>query len=168
MKKYFSQITQPSIVISKYFTEDVLESISWEEYIGWMARPVDESIYMKEPVLQKFNEAFPIERCAIMKLETNYVYDWHTDTERRGTINILLRGHDTSHTLFGEPLRENREKIAFEELRYRPETFYLFNTQYRHTVINFGPTRYMFSVEFAEHPTYGSMAKWAGFSGLLS
>jgi len=35
-------------------------------------------------------------------------------------------------------------------LVYKPNTYYLFNTQTRHTVINFAEPRYLFTIEFIE------------------
>jgi hypothetical protein len=37
-----------------------------------------------------------------------------------------------------------------EELKYKPMTYYLFNTQVNHTVYNFETTRYILSIEFEE------------------
>jgi hypothetical protein len=39
---------------------------------------------------------------------------------------------------------------TFKELKYKPETYYLFNNQVEHTVINFTQSRYLMSVEFEE------------------
>ena len=45
------------------------------------------------------------------------------------------------------PQREGQVfKIA--ELQYKPNTYYLYNTQVPHTVYNYETTRFMFSVEF--------------------
>jgi phage anti-repressor protein len=40
--------------------------------------------------------------------------------------------------------------FKIEELKYKPNTYYLFNTQVPHTVYNFETTRYLLSVEFAK------------------
>ena len=40
--------------------------------------------------------------------------------------------------------------FKIDELKYKPSTYYLFNTQVPHTVYNFETTRYLMSVEFAK------------------
>jgi phage anti-repressor protein len=41
--------------------------------------------------------------------------------------------------------------FKIEELSYKPQTYYLFNTQVTHTVYNFETTRYLLSIEFAKN-----------------
>jgi hypothetical protein len=41
--------------------------------------------------------------------------------------------------------------FKIEELKYKPATYYLFNTQVSHTVYNFETTRYLMSIEFAKN-----------------
>jgi hypothetical protein len=40
--------------------------------------------------------------------------------------------------------------FKIDELKYKPSTYYLFNTQVPHTVYNFETTRYLMSIEFAK------------------
>jgi hypothetical protein len=41
----------------------------------------------------------------------------------------------------------------FIELKYKPQTYYIFNTQVAHTVYNFKEPRYLLSVDFEEDRT---------------
>ena len=41
----------------------------------------------------------------------------------------------------------------FIELKYKPQKYYLFNTQVAHTVYNFKSPRYLLSVDFEEDRT---------------
>ena len=52
--------------------------------------------------------------------------------------------------------------FKIEELPYKPNTYYIFNTQVEHTVYNFETTRYLLSIEFAknkEQLTYDDLLK---------
>jgi hypothetical protein len=84
----------------------------------------------------------------IIKLDPYTCYDWHTDTRRGVGINMLLTTFDRSVCAFAS----NKEGTVFEieELKYKPATYYIFNTQVPHTVYNFETTRYLMSVEFAK------------------
>jgi hypothetical protein len=61
---------------------------------------------------------------------------------------MLLTPFDRSVCAFAP----NKEGAVFEieELKYKPATYYIFNTQVPHTVYNFETTRYLMSVEFAK------------------
>ena len=84
----------------------------------------------------------------IVRLDPYTCYDWHTDTRRGVGINMLLTPFDRSVCAFAP----NKEGVVFniEELKYKPATYYIFNTQIPHTVYNFETTRYLISVEFAK------------------
>jgi len=84
----------------------------------------------------------------VLKLDPYTCYDWHTDTRRGVGVNMLLTTFDRSVCAFAP----NKEGAAFkiEELKYKPATYYIFNTQVPHTVYNFETTRYLMSVEFAK------------------
>jgi hypothetical protein len=61
---------------------------------------------------------------------------------------MLLTPNTRSFCAFGVDPNELVFKI--EELKYKPNTYYLFNTQSPHTVYNFEATRYLLSVEFVK------------------
>lgn len=84
-------------------------------------------------------------KCGIIKLEPNTFYNWHTDARRKVSVNMLL-GQTHSHTLFCLNFGDILGK--FEEIKYEPNTCYLFNNTIHHTVINFDNPRYLFSLEF--------------------
>lgn len=81
---------------------------------------------------------------------------------------MLLSGKDTSHCLF-TPHDNDPEslQIPVTELYYKEDTFYLFNTQERHMVLNLDKPRYLFSIEFKDHPPYGALVKWANKNGWI-
>lgn len=89
----------------------------------------------------------------------NTCYNWHIDTERSVGINMLLSDVN-SKCLFSE--NPNSVVSEFEELVYEPNTYYIFNTQKPHSVLNFEGDRYLFSVEFL------GASKSIGFQNLVS
>jgi hypothetical protein len=58
----------------------------------------------------------------------------------------MLLNEVKSQCLFSEG--ETEATHVFLELKYQPKTFYVFNNQVPHMVINYAQTRYLMSVEF--------------------
>ena len=85
----------------------------------------------------------------ILKLDPYVCYDWHIDTRRGVGVNMILTPFDRSICAFKVDLDQTVFKI--DELKYKPGTYYLFNTQVSHTVYNFETTRYLMSIEFAKN-----------------
>jgi len=87
----------------------------------------------------------------IFKMDPMTWYDWHTDETRQCAINMLIDGND-SRCFFGD--RQNRDIVNLTELTYKPNTYYLFNTQVKHAVLNLNNTRYLLSIGFVLPNTY--------------
>ena len=118
----------------------------WMLYYNFMALPVPRKIVMTDPFFQALAHRHTF-HAGVLKMPENTCYDWHTDTNRKVSINMLLS--DTrSDCLFmdGVPGMSFR----FNRLSYLPETYYAFNTQVPHTVLNYSGDRYLFSVEFLD------------------
>ena len=142
----YAEFKQKSAFLTQYAKQIDFKDYDWFEHIGWEVIEVPRELYMLEPVLKKIDSKFPIGRAAVLRSDPYQNYKWHTDLYRGLTINLLLSAHNTSHSLFG--VEKNEENMYFHELKYKPDTFYLFNTQIPHTVTNFAEPRYLFSVEF--------------------
>ena len=91
--------------------------------------------------LKQINRKHKILETVIFKLHKNFYYRLHTDWKRGVGINMLLNREHNSHCLF---VQNN----SFIELEYKPNKLYLFNTQWPHTITNFGDTRYLLSIAF--------------------
>ena len=116
----------------------------------------------------KINEQFPINRAAVLMSEPYQNYEWHTDQYRGTCINMLLSYDHVSHCLFG--IKKNETNVYFHELKYEPSTFYIFNNQFPHSVINFEKPRYLFSLEFAataDDLLYPELYKWVKSENLI-
>lgn len=104
---------------------------------------VSDEIIDLDPYLRAIKaqyEVLPVLLC----LPPNTCYPWHTDETRRTALNMQLNAHDQSCCVFTKE-RSDEEFFQIAELKYQPDTYYVFNTQEEHMVMNFGETRYMFS-----------------------
>lgn len=118
---------------------------SWLPYYNFMALPISNFVLRYDPLFAKLEEYYKF-HAGIIKLPPNTCYDWHVDTDRSVSINMLVNDNTDSHCLF----RAGEGEVSFPVTRlvYSPDTYYIFNTKVPHTVLNFSPPRYMFSVEF--------------------
>jgi len=119
----------------------------WVPYYNFVVTPVPgyilklDSFIMNLARIRKFH-------AGILRMNPNTCYNWHSDTDRKVGLNMLIEDDGDSRTLFiaGEP------GVVFdtEELRYKPDMYYAFNTQVPHMVLNTSKPRYLFSLEFLE------------------
>lgn len=140
---------------------------NWIEHIGFSAIDIDKRIWSLEPLLNTIDQQFKIKSCGILRIEPFTIYDWHKDTNRGLTINMLLK-EVPSHSVFG--FKKDDYNTHFVELNYVLKKFYLFNTQHLHSVINFEEYRYVFSTEFEKEKdqlNYQSVFNWCKQQGLL-
>lgn len=145
--RYFCEIGTSSSLISSYFSKN-FNNANWESYYHFKAWEISDQIWKSEAVLSEINKEFKIKKAGIISIDANSIYDWHTDENRGVSINMIIEA-DHSHTLFKRDEKQLVQKIT--ELRYKPNTFYLFNTQALHCVINLNEPRYLFSCEFEEN-----------------
>ena len=119
----------------------------WVQYYNFMATPVSNEILGLEPFLvhlagkRKF-------QAGILRMNPNTCYNWHVDTDRKVGLNMLLSDDGNSRCMFlsGKP----GFVFDVEELKYEPGSYYVFNTQIPHMVLNTTQPRYLFSLEFLE------------------
>lgn len=117
----------------------------WIKYYNFDARPIAPEVILKDNFLLWLAKRYNF-ISGVLKLDPYTCYNWHTDTRRGVGVNMLLTPNTRSYCAFGA----DPSKLVFkiEELKYKPNTYYLFNTQMPHTVYNFETTRYLFSIEF--------------------
>ena len=151
----FSEIKTKSNELAIYL-EDLISSqnLSWHEHFGFDVVFLDSSWIQKELALKEINELHPIRQIGLLKVSSNSCYHWHVDGFRQSCINSLISKDHYSHTLFGEYKDEIYHKNIIE-LKYKPYTYYLFNNQKEHTVLNLdNRDRYLFSLYFNEETSY--------------
>ena len=138
--------------IYDYFQKN-RETMPYYNYYHFYLSPLPQELIEEEPVLKKIHDQYPIEGMGISKFYPFTNHRWHMDTDRGLSVNMLLE-HERSHVLFKykDPER-NPGLIGCErihEVNYKPQRFYLFNTQIEHTISNFEGERYTFIMKFVQ------------------
>jgi len=122
-------------------------SPKWTQYYNFMAVQVPREILQ----LDSFIVGLAGRRtfhAGVLRMEPNTCYNWHVDTDRKVGLNMLLSDDGDSRCLF----LNDEPGVVFktQELKYAPDTYYAFNTQVPHMVLNTAKPRYLFSLEFLE------------------
>ena len=145
MKPYY-EINKKS-TISRNLQDFAWGNKEWIDYYNFKATLVPPEILFQDDFFKWLVKRYDF-IAGILKLDPYTCYDWHTDTRRGVGINMLLTPQSRSFCAFAPDRDEEVFKI--EELSYKPNTYYIFNTQVEHTVYNFETTRYLLSIEFAK------------------
>jgi hypothetical protein len=137
----YKEIGQSTITDSVWSL--VHDENEWTEHNSFLAKQIPQHIYLQDPLL-----AFLASRhkllVGILMMQNYQVYNWHTDGNRRCGINLLL-SDSPSHCFFTDDHTAINSNV--EELFYKPSTYYAFNTDINHMVVNLNKTRYLLSVE---------------------
>ena len=139
----FYEIPAQSTIADKLFDFATTTS-NWRPYYNFCATQVPFDIVYSDPTLHDIGEKYPL-AVGIIRLDPHTTYDWHIDTRRGVSINMLLN-NAKSNCLFS--VSEAEATHSFIELKYRLGSYYVFNNQVPHMVINFNESRYLMSVEF--------------------
>ena len=151
----FSEIKTKSNKLAIYL-EHLISSknLSWQQHFGFNVIFLDNGWIQKELALNEINKIHPIKQLGLLKVENKSFYDWHVDDYRQSCINCLVSKEHNSYCLFGE----HKDKWYHDniiELKYKPYTYYLFNNQKQHTVLNLdNRNRYLFSLYFNKETSY--------------
>lgn len=143
MKPYY-EIGSKSTIKDEVFDVAITPG-EWVKYFNFDARPILPEVILKDNFFKWLADRYSF-MGGVLKLDPYTCYNWHTDTRRGVGINMLLTPNTRSYCAFG--LDPSQFVFKIEELKYKPNTYYLFNTQVPHTVYNFETTRYLFSIEF--------------------
>lgn len=119
----------------------------WFDYYNFKAIPVPKEIWEQDKLLVDLSKVRKF-HAGILKMEPNTCYNWHIDTDRHVALNMLVCDDGNSKCIFAPEGFAVVNPIV--ELKYKPYTYYVFNTKYPHTVFNFSEPRYLFSLEFLE------------------
>lgn len=145
MKPYYEMLLKSTI--AKQLVDEAHSSSDWINYYNFKAKLVPHEILFQDEFFKWLIKRYDF-IAGILRLDPYTCYNWHTDTRRGVGINMLLTPHSRSFCAFAPDTSDQVFKI--QELKYKPSTYYIFNTQVPHTVYNFETTRYLMSVEFAK------------------
>ena len=143
MKHPVKQIPTESTITDYLLSVAHMEG-PWTPYFNFMARPVGYDILYKDPFFQWLGQHYNF-IAGVLKMEAYQQYDWHVDTRRGVRVNMLLE-HGNSLLMFTE--RPNDLVKNIYPIKYQPKTYYIFDTQTPHCVINLSAPRFLFTVEF--------------------
>jgi len=135
----------------------IADTNPWGLYYDFIVKIIPKSIVEQDAFLKQLYTKFSF-TSYVFKVLPNSFYNWHLDSKRFCSINMLLNVDIDSHCLFSI----DKENIIFKfvELPYEKNKYYAFNTQEPHCVINFKSPRYLFSIEFDEQITYKELINW--------
>ena len=145
MKPYYELLNKSTI--RQGLLDIAHNSTEWIDYFNFKAKLVPPEVLFEDEFFKWLVRRYDF-IAGILRLDPYTCYDWHTDTRRGVGINMLLTPHSRSFCVFAPDRDEEVFKI--EELPYKLNTYYIFNTQVEHTVYNFETTRYLLSIEFAK------------------
>ena len=152
----YRQINHTSSILDQVL--DVIEDeTSWGLYYDFIVKIIPKNIIEQDAFLNKLSLIFPF-KAYIFKVLPNSFYNWHLDSKRLCSINMLLNTGIDSHCLFS--INNANITFNFNELQYKKHTYYAFNTQEPHCVINLESPRYLFSIEFDEQVKYKDLVTW--------
>jgi hypothetical protein len=146
MKPYY-EIGKKSTIKDEVF-DFAISPTEWMPYYNFDAKPLPHEIIFKDEFFIWLSHRYNF-IAGVLRLDPYTCYNWHTDTRRGVGINMLLTPNTRSFCAFG--IDSDQLVFKIEELKYKPSTYYLFNTQVPHTVYNFETTRYLMSIEFAKN-----------------
>jgi len=145
MKPYY-EIGRKSTIKDEVFDFAISPS-EWLPYYNFDAKQLPHELIYKDDFFVWLSQRYSF-IAGVLRLDPYTCYNWHTDTRRGVGVNMLLTPNTRSFCAFS--VDANQLVFKIEELKYKPNTYYLFNTQVPHTVYNFETTRYLLSVEFAK------------------
>jgi len=119
----------------------------WAPYYGWMAKKLPNELVDQDRFFAWLRSKCDFQQ-GLLKMNPGVCYDWHVDERRGCGINMIALAEGESHCYFS--YTKGSSLCFFEELKYQPHTYYLFNTRAPHTIFNHDRIRVMFSIEFFE------------------
>jgi hypothetical protein len=155
---YYYKLKEPCSLINRV-REHIPKALwMWIPFMHVDANfPTD--IFYKDDFLTSIPKNF-IPTIHFYKIPKQTVYHWHIDRALSSSINMVLEDYH-SHTLFvtGDYTKESKMVSNIIELKYEPETWYLFNSKRLHSVFNLDDRdRYLLTVTF--QVPYSEVLAW--------
>jgi len=122
---------------------------NWGEYASFNALELPDEYLKADSFIEWLSNKYEMQ-LILFYYPPYYVYNWHLDLRRGSTLNLLLTFDGNSHCIFTNQLNHTKKVFNFRELVYKPNTYYLLNTQVFHSAYNFDKPRYLIGCEFKE------------------
>ena len=152
---YFRELRyQPDWLLDEINSIDK-EAQAWSDHFGFHAIELDPNLIQCDAALKLVHQVQPIARLGLLMIRPSNFYKWHRDGYRQCCLNMLISQNHNSHTLFGKDI--DYQNMSVVELKYKPETLYLFNNQEQHCVVNLDGPRYLFSLYFCNETPYSTV-----------
>lgn len=148
----FSALKLKAQELSLYLRGLISEELLWQEHFGFDCVEIDRRWIDREPALKAVHSLHQIRQLGLLRVQAKSMYDWHVDGYRHSCLNMLISENHNSITLFGR--QRNYVNKDITQLQYEPDTYYLFNNQMEHCIINLDGDRYLFSLYFEEEIPY--------------
>ena len=150
----FFKIPDKSILCDDIYKYIETNTDEWVWYKEFNIKVIPQTILLNDPFFKFLKTKYDFIG-AVLRIDPNICYSFHTDDDRRTTINMLL-SNSPSHCIFS-PTRINDRLLNIVELIYEPDTYYLLDTTVPHMVINFNSHRFMFSIQFLQNISYNDV-----------
>ena len=135
----------------------------WEWVPNFLvAKKTYPQVLIEDPFIRSVMDKFPGTYLNFYKVPGNSTYNWHRDSKCKVCINLVLDVYDSvtlfSHTMPYWPLTE----IDYVwPLKYKPNNWYIFDTQERHMVVNYADTdRVLMTVRIPPPIQYKEVLEW--------
>ena len=148
----FAPLNELAKTLPAYLRQVAQDQPPWQEHFGFDCVPIGNEWIEREPALRSLNRVHPIKQLGLLKVPAWTMYDWHIDAYRLSCVNMLISEDHHSHTLFGRQINDMNKSV--QELQYKPDTYYLFNNQHKHCVINLDSDRHLLSLYFSQEIAY--------------
>lgn len=129
----------------------------WIEQYNFLTKILPDELIQKDKFLSWLYDRYKFQ-LGILKMYPNTFYNWHLDAKRGCTINMLISYGIDSHSIFFNK-KQNEECYFINELKYKPQVYYLLNTQTYHSVLNLNNIRFVMTTEFVQDKHSLSFAK---------
>ena len=120
------------------------DDTEWVAYYNFLAKPVPNDVLDKDHMFVWLRQRYNL-IAGIVKMDPYQNYDWHVDSRRGVSINMLIK-NTNSIVFFTEDLEAVVKNII--PMQYNVNSYHLFNTQVPHCIVNMEGERYLFTVEF--------------------
>ena len=142
MEKFFYKLKNPITSHPELLEYAVKRpSMYWVLLHSFLVTKVPSELYAQDPfvstILERFNG-----QAVILQMPARSIYNFHVDSERSVSVNLLLNNFDCSHSYYRVPMTQGGRPSAsvdhIVELNYEPGQAYVLNTGETHGVINTG------------------------------